>query len=74
MKQAAKLAVLIGGLIALAGVFLIVVGERWRWIGRLPGDIRIKKPGFSLFVPITTVILASTLLSVLLWILQKLFS
>lgn len=38
-------------------------------LGRLPGDIHFQKGNWSVYVPITTSILLSLLLSVILWIL-----
>jgi hypothetical protein len=40
-------------------------------IGRLPGDIVIDRPGFKLYIPITTMILISILISLIMWILRK---
>ncbi|HET9870879.1 MAG TPA: DUF2905 domain-containing protein [bacterium] len=56
--------ILLGGLLALAG--------KVPWIGRLPGDIRIEKPGFSLYFPLGTCLLASVLLSSLAWLFSRL--
>jgi DUF2905 family protein len=60
-----------------AGVALIVLGLlAWSgalsWFGRLPGDIRVERPGFRLFVPITTMVLVSIVLSALLALLRRL--
>ena len=41
------------------------------WLGRLPGDIRIERPGMKLFIPITTSILLSILISVVLYLVSK---
>jgi len=49
---------LLGGLILLAG--------RVPWLGRLPGDIRIERDGFSCFFPLATSIVLSLLLTLLL--------
>jgi Protein of unknown function (DUF2905) len=62
-------------LIAL-GVLAIVLGLTWRWMRRvplfhLPGDIVIDRPGFKFFLPITTMLLISVVLSVLAWLLRK---
>jgi len=62
-------------LIAL-GVALVLTGVLWPWLsklglGRLPGDIAIKRDGFSFYFPITTSILVSIALSVLFWLLRK---
>lgn len=41
-------------------------------LGRLPGDLRIEREGFRLYVPITSCLLLSGLLSGLLWLLGRL--
>jgi hypothetical protein len=62
-------------LIAL-GLMLLVLGLLWPWLGklplgRLPGDIIIKREGFSVYFPITTLVLVSGLLSLMLWLLRR---
>ena len=42
------------------------------FLGRLPGDIRIERPGFRLYVPITSCIVASLILTLLLWLISRL--
>ena len=58
------------GLIAV-GVVVIAVGALvWlgvlSWIGRLPGDIRVERPGVSFYAPITSMIIVSVVLTLLL--------
>jgi hypothetical protein len=60
----------------VVGAILIAAGILWPWLaklglGRLPGDIRIEKDGFSFYFPLTTGIIVSLLLSLLLWLLRK---
>ena len=55
-------------LVILGAVFVIVGFLLWAspqipWLGRLPGDLRIERPGFRLYVPITTCVLISAVLS-----------
>jgi hypothetical protein len=40
-------------------------------LGRLPGDIVIDRDGFVLYLPITTSILVSLLLSLILWLVSR---
>jgi hypothetical protein len=61
---AAILAV-VGGLLLLADRF---PGLR---IGRLPGDVAVERDRFRLYVPITTSIVVSVVLSLLLWLLGR---
>jgi hypothetical protein len=56
--------------IVAAGVVLVVVGLLvWAgglgWFGHLPGDIRIERGGTRVFVPITSMLLVSVVLTVL---------
>jgi len=48
----------------------------WPWLrklglGRLPGDIRYEKDGFSFYFPLTTGLIASAVVTLVLWILRK---
>lgn len=63
-------------LLILIGIVFIVAGALWPWlsrlpIGRLPGDILIRRENFTFYMPITTGILLSILLSVILWVSRR---
>lgn len=67
----------VGLLIVAAGVVLIFVGLlTWAgglsWFGRLPGDIRIERPGVRVYVPLTSMILVSIVLSLLAAVFRRL--
>jgi len=58
------------------GALLIIVGLLWPWLsklplGRLPGDIIISRPNLKIYIPITTMIVVSIILSILAWIFRK---
>ena len=61
-------------LIALGLVFL-AAGLAWPWLarhfGRLPGDIVVRKEGFTFAFPIVTCLVLSVLASLLLWLLRR---
>lgn len=63
-------------LLITIGIILLVVGLFWPVIsriglGRLPGDIAIKKDNFSFYFPITTSIILSLVLSLIFWLFRK---
>ena len=66
------------GIVAL-GVLLVALdripgfGNSLSWLGRLPGDISIKRENVSFYFPVATSILLSVLLSLLFYILGWLF-
>jgi hypothetical protein len=68
-----KMLLLMGGLIALLGLILLLVG-RVPFLGRLPGDITLRRGNVSCFVPIATSILVSLLLTLLLNLIVRLLS
>lgn len=68
-----KFLVVAGLIILIAGVLVYFFHDKMQWIGRLPGDIRVEKPNFKFYFPITTMILVSVLISILLWVLRKIF-
>ena len=73
MQQSAKLIIFIGLLIVIAGIILYFVGDKLHWLGRLPGDIRVEKENFSFYMPITTMILLSVVVSALIRIYKHFF-
>jgi len=63
-------------ILIILGILLLATGILWPSIsklpiGRLPGDIIIDKPGLKVYIPITTMILVSVIVSVILWLLRK---
>ena len=54
--------ILLGVLLLLIGVVL-VFADRIPWLGRLPGDIVVRRKGFTLYVPIVTTLILSLLLT-----------
>lgn len=58
------------------GLLIVAIGLLWPWLsatplGRLPGDIVIQRDNFTFYLPITTMILLSVVLSVVLWLLRN---
>jgi hypothetical protein len=66
----------IGRALIIFGIVLVAVGFLWPVIGRLglgrlPGDIVIEREGFRLYVPITTSLLISAILTLGFWLFRK---
>jgi Protein of unknown function (DUF2905) len=65
-----KLLILLGILVALAGVVLVLWG-RIPWLGRLPGDVVIRRDHSVFVLPLTTCLLVSALLSLLVYLFRR---
>ncbi len=70
MGSLGKLLVLLGVFIILMGL-LLMAGDKIPWIGKLPGDILVKKEKFTFYFPIATCILISIILTLLLMLFRK---
>jgi hypothetical protein len=65
MKSSTGLAIIAVGVLLVAIGALVWMG--WlSWFGRLPGDIRIERQNTRVYIPITSMLLLSILLTVLL--------
>jgi len=66
-----------GRLLVISGVVLVMVGLLFMfsgkipWLGRLPGDIYIKKKSITFYFPLGTSILLSIILSFILWLINR---
>ena len=65
-----KSLIALGLVIAAIGVILTFAGKI-PWLGRLPGDIYIKRHNFTFYFPLATSIIVSVILSLILWLLRK---
>jgi hypothetical protein len=73
MEMIGKILIISGLILVIAGLILYFAGDKLSWIGHLPGDINIIKDNVRVFIPITTMILLSIVISVILYIIRKLF-
>jgi uncharacterized protein HemY len=60
----------------IAGIVLLALGLLWPWLsklglGRLPGDIVIRRENFSFYAPIVTSLIASAVLTLLFWLFRR---
>ena len=59
-----------GLLIVLLGVVLLVAG-RVPWLGRLPGDIYVRRGNWAFYFPLATSLVVSAVLTLVFWILNR---
>jgi Protein of unknown function (DUF2905) len=60
----------------VSGLAILLLGLSWPYLsriglGRLPGDIIIERDNFTFYLPLTTSLLASLLLSLFFWLLSR---
>jgi uncharacterized protein HemY len=68
MTELGKIFVVLGLLMVILGVVLMAAGTfsgKVPWLGRLPGDIYIKRGNWTLYFPLATCIIISIILTVI---------
>jgi len=70
VRELGKFVVVIGVIITLVGL-VMWSGYAPKWLGRLPGDIRIERGHSAFYFPIVTCIILSIVLSLLLSIFRR---
>ena len=67
MNDLGRMLILIGAILIVAGIGVTVLGKI-PGLGKLPGDILIKKENFSFYFPLTTCLLISAVISLILYL------
>jgi Protein of unknown function (DUF2905) len=64
-----RMLLVLGAVLVVAGA-LLLVAERFPGlrIGRLPGDVRVERGNFTLYLPLATSVVVSVVLTLLLWL------
>ena len=60
----------------VTGLTILVIGLLWPWLaklpfGRLPGDIVVEREAFRFYLPLTTGILLSLIVSLVIWLFRR---
>ena len=71
MGDVGRTLVMLGGLLLVVGVVLILAGKVNLPIGRLPGDIVIRGKNTTFYFPLMTSIVLSVILTLVLWIVNR---
>jgi hypothetical protein len=60
-----------GLILLIAGIVVSFAPKFPSWLGRLPGDIALKRDNFSFYFPLTTCLLLSAVFSFIMWLFRK---
>lgn len=71
--QLGKVLMGLGGVLVLVGLIVYFFHDKLGWIGRLPGDVRLERENFRLYMPLATCLLLTVLINLILWLLKRFF-
>lgn len=72
-QQTGKYIVIVGLIIVLTGILIYFFHNYFKWVGKLPGDIRIEKGNFRFYFPLATMIVVSIVVTILIHIFKRFF-
>ncbi len=67
----AKILITVGLILVLLGIIWQFAPGLLNWFGRLPGDIRINTPHSKVFIPVTSMLVVSVVISLILWFFRR---
>ncbi len=67
MLNFAKIIIISGIVITLIGLILLFLGKFFN-LGKLPGDLLLRKGNFTFYFPLTTCLIVSLVLSAIFWL------
>lgn len=70
METAGKVLLVTAGALALVGAVVLLVGKLG--LGRMPGDIVIRRDGLTVFIPLGSMLLLSLVASLVAWLIRRL--
>jgi hypothetical protein len=70
MDGLGKLLIIAGVVLVLAGVIVSAMG-RVPWLGRLPGDILVRRDNFTFYFPLASCLLVSVVISLLFYLFRR---
>ena len=70
MESLGKTLIVFGLVIVVVGV-IVSFAPKIPWLGRLPGDIVIRRESFSFYFPLATCLLISAILTLVLYLFRR---
>ncbi|MDQ2863301.1 MAG: DUF2905 domain-containing protein [Bacteroidota bacterium] len=71
-QQTGKYIIIAGLCILIAGIVIYFFHDYFKWVGRLPGDVRIEKENYSFYFPVVSMIIISLAITVIVNIIKRL--
>lgn len=70
MANFGKFLILFGTIVVIVGIILLI-SPKIPWLGKLPGDILVRRKNFTFYFPLATCIILSVILTVLINLFRK---
>ena len=70
-QQTGKYIIIAGIVIVISGIIIYFFYDYFKWFGKLPGDINIRKENYRVYFPVVTMIIISVALTIIVNIIKR---
>jgi Protein of unknown function (DUF2905) len=70
-QETGKYIIIAGAIVIVTGIIIYFFHDSFKWIGRLPGDVRIRKNNFRFYFPWVTMLVISIVLTLLINLIRR---
>jgi Protein of unknown function (DUF2905) len=70
-QQTGKYILIAGVFIVIAGIVIYFFHDYFKWVGKLPGDIRIEREHFRFYFPLATMVVISVIVTIIINIFKR---
>jgi H+/Cl- antiporter ClcA len=70
-QQTGKYIIIAGIVIVISGIIIYFFYDYFKWFGKLPGDINIRKKNYLFYFPVVTMIVISVALTIIVNIIKR---
>jgi hypothetical protein len=70
LSELGRALIVLGVVVAVLGIVLVLF-DRVPWVGRLPGDVLVRRGNWTFYFPLGTSILLSLILTLVLWLIGR---
>jgi hypothetical protein len=71
-QQTGKYIIIAGVCILIAGILIYFFHDYFKWMGKLPGDVRIEKENFRFYFPIVSMLVISITITLIINVIKRL--
>jgi hypothetical protein len=70
-QQTGKYIIVAGVCILIAGILIYFFHDYFKWLGKLPGDVRVEKGKTTFYFPVVTMLIVSIVLTFIINIIKR---
>ncbi|MEP6583436.1 MAG: DUF2905 domain-containing protein [Ginsengibacter sp.] len=72
-QETGKYIIIAAIILLITGIIIYFFHDQFKWLGNLPGDVKVKSDNFRFYFPVVTMIIISLVVTILINIIRRIF-